>query len=204
MDGKRGGSGTFADAGKFDGVDIAVVKALAEFDRDGTAGGFDDRFDDAAGKLGIAHERGAIAAFDNFADRTAHVDINDIGAGKLARHRRGLGHDLRLVAEDLDGGGMLVGRHIEKRFRLFVAVTQGLGADHLGDGVGRAFFTAELTKGKVRHARHRGESKGAPDHNSADVYHVRSSPTGQWSEPVTSGRIKASLILSRRRFETRK
>ena len=83
-------------------------------------------------------------------------------------------------------------------------IAQRLGADHLGDGIGRALFAAELTKGKVGHARHRRKRECAAERNAADAYHVRSSPTGQWSEPVTSGRIKASFMFPRSRSETRK
>ena len=41
--GERGSAGALTDAGKFDGVDMAAVKALAEFDRDGAAGGLGSR-----------------------------------------------------------------------------------------------------------------------------------------------------------------
>ena len=61
-----------------------------------------------------------------------------------------------------------------------------------------------ITEGEVRHSRHRGQRKGAGKLHRSNLHHCRSSPTGQWSEPMTSGRMKASLILSRRRSETRK
>ena len=92
------------------GVDIAAVPAFAKFHGHGCVNSLDDRFDDTPGELGVAHERRAVAAADDLPDRTAHVDIENIRAGVFQRHGSGLGHDLRLVAEDLCGGRMLVRR----------------------------------------------------------------------------------------------
>ena len=92
------------------GVDVSAIPAFAEFHGHGHVHGLDDRFNDASSELGVAHERRTVAAADDLAHRAAHVDVQNIRAGVCQRHGRGLSHDLRLVAENLCGGRMLVRR----------------------------------------------------------------------------------------------
>ena len=92
------------------GVDVPAVPPFAEFHGHGHIHGLDDRLNDAPGELGVTHERRTVAAADDLAHRAAHVDVQNVRAGVRQRHGRGLGHDLRLVAEDLHGGRVLVRR----------------------------------------------------------------------------------------------
>ena len=65
-------------------------------------------------KLRRLHQRRAVSGFDDLPDRAAHIYIEDIRAGISQRHTRGLGHYLRLVAEDLHGAGVFLRRDIQE------------------------------------------------------------------------------------------
>ena len=108
--GDGGRANLLAHLRKGHGVDIAAVPAFAEFHGHGCVNSLDDRLNDAPGELRVAHECRAVAAADDLPDRAAHVDVENVRAGVFQRHGCGLGHDLRLVAEDLCGGRMLVRR----------------------------------------------------------------------------------------------
>ena len=204
MDGDRGRAGGLAHTGKLHGVDVPAVPALAEFHRDGDVDRPDHGLDDLPREDGVAHEGAAVAAFDDLADRAAHVDIQNVRPGERERHRRGLRHDLRLVAEDLRRDGAILRRAIEQRLGFFVAVDERAGADHLGAGERRPLPITETAEGRVRHARHRRERHAPGDGYGSYVHKESSKPTGQWSLPSIWFRIKASSILSAMRSETRK
>ena len=165
------------------GVDVSAVPALAEFHGHGHIDGLDDRLDDSPGELGIAHERRTVAAADDLAHRAAHIDIQNVRTGVCQRHGRGLGHDLRLVAEDLHGGGVLVRRRPEQLLRFFIVIDQRLGAHHFRAGEGGALRAAQRAKRRIGHARHGRERERAADLDVSDLHHAISSSTGQWSLP---------------------
>ena len=102
-----------------------------------------------------------------------------ISPGYLARHDRGLGHNVRFMAEYLRGAGVLVLRDIEQRFCLFVLIYQRFGAYHLGSCERRAESAADAAEGKVRHSRHRRESQVPAQLDIAYLHHDMSSPPGQ-------------------------
>ena len=165
------------------GVDVPAVPAFAEFHGHGHIHGLDDRLNDAPGELGVTHERRTVAAADDLAHRAAHVDVQNVRAGVCQRHGRGLGHDLRLVAEDLHGGRVLVRRRPEQLLRFFIVIDQRLGAHHFRAGEGSALRAAQRTKWRVGHARHGRERERAADLDVSDLHHAISSSTGQWSLP---------------------
>ena len=165
------------------GVDVAAVPAFAEFHGHGCIDGFDDRLNDAPGELWVAHERRAVAAADDLADRTAHVDVQNVRAGVFQRHGRGLGHDLRLVTEDLCGGRMLIRRRPEQLLRLFVMIDQRLGTHHFRAGEGGTLRAAQRAKRRIGHARHGREHERSANVHVSDLHHAISSSTGQWSLP---------------------
>ena len=165
------------------GVDVPTVPAFAEFHGHGHIHGLDDRLDDAPGELGVTHERRTVAAADDLAHRAAHVDVQNVRAGVCQRHGRGLGHDLRLVAEDLHGGRVLVRRRPEQLLRLFIVIDQRLGAHHFRAGEGSTLCAAQRAKWRVGHARHGRERERAADLDVSDLHHAISSSTGQWSLP---------------------
>ena len=84
----------------------------------------------------------------------------------------GLLHTHGIAAEDLGGGGMLVGAQMEQRYGFFVLVAQGLGADHLGDGQVRTLLPADGAEGKVGHSGHGAEGQHAGDVYAANVHRV--------------------------------
>ena len=144
------------------------------------------------GELRRAHEGGAVAGFDDFADGAAHVDVYYLGPGDVERAPSALGHGLRFVAEDLGRDGPAELRHVQQRGGLAVIIAQSLGADHLGVNERRALLKTEPAEGRVRDARH-GRQHG-PARKVERAYgkaraHLRSSPTGQWSEPIISGQM---------------
>ena len=111
-DGRR--SCLLADLRKLNCVDAAVIPALAEFDRDGLIHRGHDGLDYPPRKLRRLHQRRAVSGFDDLPDRAPHIYIEDIRAGIPQRHARGLGHYLRLVAEDLHGAGVFLRRDIQE------------------------------------------------------------------------------------------
>ena len=189
VDGDGGGPRLLADLGKRHRVHAAAVPALAEFHRHRLIHSGADGLNDAPGQLRVPHKGRAVAGFDDLSHGAAHVDIQNIRPGSFQGHTGGLGHDLRLVAEDLYGAGVLVLGDIQQGFGLFIVVDQGLGADHLRGGEGRALLTADLPEGEIRHPGHGAQRQPPLEFHIADLYHVMSSPTGQWSEPMTSDRM---------------
>ena len=183
MHGDSGCARLLAHLRKGHGVDVPTVPAFAEFHGHGHIHGLDDRLDDAPGELGIAHECRTVAAADDLAHRAAHVDVQNVRAGVCQRHGRGLGHDLRLMAEDLHGGRVLVRRRPEQLLRLFIVIDQRLGAHHFRAGEGSTLCAAQRAKWRVGHARHGRERERAADLDITDLHHVISSSTGQWSLP---------------------
>ena len=72
------------------------------------------------------------AGLADLAHRAAHVEVDHVGAG-VGGHRRGLAHDRRVVAEELDRDRMLVGVDAQELLdRALVAVGEAEAGDHLG------------------------------------------------------------------------
>ena len=147
--------------GKVHGVHAAAVPALAEFHRHGDGDRRLYGLHDPACQLRVAHQGRAVAGFDDLPHGAAHIDVQHVRPRELQRQSRRLRHDLRLVAEDLHGAGMLVLRQVQQRPGLFVLIDQSLGRDHLRGGQGRPLRPAEGAKGKVRHPGHGGQGHPA-------------------------------------------
>ena len=165
-------AGLLGHAGEGHGVDAAPVPALAELHRHRHADALAHRLDDARGALHIAHQGRAVPGLDDLAHGAAHVDIHDLRAGERQRQGRGLGHDLRLMAEDLHRGGMLPLRQVAESFGLFVPVAQGAGGDHLRGGQGGALLPAEGAEGEIRHPRHGGQQHPPGQFYVSDCVHA--------------------------------
>ena len=174
---------------KVHGIDAAAVPALAEFHRDGHRHGFLHALDDFPREFRILHQGGAVSGFDHLAHGAAHVDVDHLRPGDLQREGRALRHHLRLMAEDLGGAGVAVLRDVQELLRLLVVIAERPGRDHLRRRERRAEGEAHAAKGEVRHPRHGAEGQIAVQLDVSDLHHAMSSPTGQWSEPMISGRI---------------
>ena len=163
--------GAFQSAGKVHGVDAAPVPALAEFHRHGHGNSFLHRLHDPSRQGRVLHEGGAVPGLHDLAHGTAHVDIQNVRAGELQCQLCPLGHDLRLVAEDLHGPGAFLRQAVEQGFGLLVPVHQGLGGDHLRGAQRRPFPAAEGAEGKVRHPRHGGQHRPSLQFDVSDFRH---------------------------------
>ena len=85
MDGDHPRPLALGDARKFRRVERGLIPAEPHLDGDRDADGFHRRCNQAAGKVRFAHQGAArLAARDLFC-RTAHVDVDDVGASRLGQ-----------------------------------------------------------------------------------------------------------------------
>ena len=115
-----------------------------------------------------------------------------------------LGHGLRFAAENLGCQRVFIGAAHEQGLALCVLIYQRLGAYHLGIGQGCAQLPAYCAEAAVGYACHGGEDQLVFDFYVSYLYHVKSSPTGQWSEPSISLQMYALEMLSLSLSETMK
>ena len=80
-------------------------------------------------------------------------------------------HAYRVAAENLGGGGGLLLPHLQQGDGLFVLITQGLGADHLGAGQPRPLLPADGAEGHVRHPSHGTQGQGRFNLDSSNGDH---------------------------------
>ena len=144
--------------------------APAELGGDRHGHGLDDRLHDAARLFRIFHQRSAVAVVDDFGHGTAHVDVDDVGAGMLNGDLSGLCHADRVTAENLYGGGVLAGELLQQRKRLFIVIAQGLGRDQLRNGVTGAQLGTDLAEGHIRYAGHGGQCQAGVDLNGSNSH----------------------------------
>ena len=81
---------------------------------------------------------------------------------------------------------------MQQRAGFPVIIAQSLGADHLGVHQRRALLETEPAEGGIRDPGHGREHRPARKLHAAyrkARAHLRSSPTGQWSEPIISGQM---------------
>ena len=170
MDGHGRRAGLLHHTGKLHTVDGALVPAQTEFDGDGpSARAADHGLQHPGGQLRGAHEPRAVPALGHLGDRTAHVDVDDLGARDLGGQSSGLFHAGRVAAEDLGGGGMLDLPQLEQGDGFFVLVAERLGADHLGDGVAAAQLPANRAEAQIGDAGHGGQDQFGRYGDAANV-----------------------------------
>ena len=182
----RRGAGALAHFGERHGIDIAFIKALAEFDRHRYVHRTDNRFDDLRRKIGRFHERAPVAGLHDLPNGAAHVDVDDLGAAQLPHLARSLRHAYGIAAEDLYGEGRISLGADEQRFRLAVLIHERLGGDHLARGERRAVSPAKEPERGVRHAGHRREKEPPGKLHVSDFYHVLTGASPQrdgWAAP---------------------
>src|SRR5262249_47418402 len=80
VDGDRVDALTLGDVRDLDRVDGALVPARADLDRERHADSLAQRPEEHGGAQRIAHERGALALGDDLRHRTAHVEVDRVGA----------------------------------------------------------------------------------------------------------------------------
>ena len=155
MDRHSGHPGGLHGLRKLHAVDGALVPAQAEFDgHRPLTGAPHHRLSHPDGLVHVPHQAGAVAGVGHLGHRAAHVDIDDIRAGHLSGDGCGLLHAFLVAAENLGGAGMFPLPQLEQRDGLLVLIAQGLGADHLGNGVPGAQLPADGTEGHIGHTCH--------------------------------------------------
>ena len=107
-------------------------------------------FDHGPAQIRVQHQFAARSAAGDFGRRTSHIDIQDIEFDALFPHNgNGMGQDLRLVAEQLDGiypaGGIIP----QKLHTFMIAEGDGLGTGHLADAPGRTVPHHKMPAGGV-------------------------------------------------------
>ena len=138
-------------------VDLAVVPPGAHLHGHRDLHGLRHRGDDRLRVLGLAHQAAAGVVLRDFRHRAAHVDVDDVGAHAFD-DLRGIGHLLRIAAEDLDRDGTLFLGVLGVLERAIDPAHESLGAHHLGDDqAAPAAALHQAAEGGIRHARHGGE-----------------------------------------------
>ena len=119
----------------------------------------------------IAHQRRAGLAAGDMTRRTAHVDIDDVGAGRF-RDPCALRHPMRLATRELDDmradAGCLAA---QKRHR--PAVHEFVAGGHLGDDQSGAEGGGKPSKGGIGDAGHRRQENPVGDSNLAYFQRLR-------------------------------
>ena len=101
----------------------------------------------------VAHERSARQSARNFPGWAAHINVDNLRAGRLDA-ARGLRKGLRLSPNQLNS----VRRDafaLGPRHGFHVAFEKNLRRDHFGEGQSGAETARYATHGKIGHARHR-------------------------------------------------
>ena len=111
------------------------------------------RFDDAPYAAGLARQRRAQAHAREVIDRTAEIDVDEVGAARF-RKGRGPGEFIGLVAGELDAEAGLVRRPTNEGELAAAPLAQPAGDHHLADEHARTQFPRELAVGQVRALRH--------------------------------------------------
>ena len=116
----------------------------------------DHGFADPAGELGIAQQGRAARRLDDLGHRAAHVDVDDIGAGRL-RHPGRLRHHPGVAPHQVHRDRRLIPIEVHQPERFPMPADERLAADHLGAGQPGAELPSDLSEGRVGDARHRGD-----------------------------------------------
>ena len=120
----------------------------------------DDRAGDAFQNGEVLQQGRAAVAGNDFVDRAAEVEVEEIRLHPVAHHAGGFTEVFRVSPEELDTQGPLAGSKIEVFHCPGVLAEDTLGGDKLRDhDVGSLFF-AKPAKNLIRHPRHRRKVEG--------------------------------------------
>ena len=118
-----------------------------------------------SGVIEIAHQRRTGLAAGHVARRTAHVDIDDVGAGGFG-DPRALRHPVRLAAGELHDMRADAGR-LAAQPRHRPAVDEIVAGGHFGDDEAGAEARGQTSKRRIGDPRHRREKDPVGDRNIA-------------------------------------
>ena len=140
-------------ARQFRSVEAGAVPAQPHLQRHGHLDRRDHRIDKRHRQIEIAHQRRPTGLARHFARRTAHVDVDDLGA-QIDSDPRAFRHPLRLAAGELhherpEAFADCLAQHVSPR-------PDQLGArHHLRNDQPGAQILRQPAERQVRHARHR-------------------------------------------------
>ena len=124
----------------------------------------------------IAHQCAAGELAGDLAGRTAHVDVDDVGAEPF-RDAGTLGHPVRFAPGKLHGEGTLA-RKLGPAQHVAALAHQFFAGDHLGDDKPRPKPVCGLPERQIRDARHRGQHHAVREADRADREARRGAITG--------------------------
>ena len=152
------------------GVAFGVVPSRAHLHRHRNLHGPGHRVDDARRLLRLAHQAAAGVVLRDLRHRTAHVDVDDVGAHALD-DLRGCRHLVGIAAEDLNRDRPFFFRVLGVLERPVDAAHESLRADHLGDDEAAAAVALdEASERRVGHARHRGYRERGREFDRANLH----------------------------------
>ena len=142
-----------------EGIATRVVPAAPDLHRHWEARGVPDRADDAADEAHVLEAARATVVADHLLDRTAEVNVHEIGLEQLRDHAGSPGHDRGVSAVDLDANRPLDGLKPHLCEHPLDPQRDPHRGDELGhDDIGPV-AAANLPEGGLRHPRHGGEEE---------------------------------------------
>ena len=163
----RGDDGADQLLGQRGGIEAGVVPAEPHLHGDRHPGGADRRLDQPAGMVEVAHQGRARIAADDPLGRTAHVDVDDPGAGAFG-DPNGFPHPVRLAAGKLDDVGLDPGPFGAK-LRLHGAADELVGRHHLGYDEACSEALGDASEGDVGHPGQGRKNRPRPDLDGTDL-----------------------------------
>ena len=158
-------AGGLGAARQFRRVEGTIVPAEPHLQRHRHFHGGDRRLDQCQRVIEIAHQRRAGLAAGHVARRTAHVDIDDFGAGGFG-NPRAFRHPADLAARELNDMRTDSGR-LAAQPRHWAAVDEIVAGGHFGNHKSGAERCGQTPKRRIGDARHRRQKDPIGDLNIA-------------------------------------
>ena len=150
----------------------------------------------ADGGVGLSSAEAPAPVFVTLRDGAAEVDVDDVGARRLA-HPRGISDRGRVRPEHLDRERMLVARDPQVAERALVAVREPAGGDHLRADEACAEAPSLPAEGLDGDARHRREHDARGNLDVADLERRGEVGRGDSEELSATARVVNARPLDR-------
>jgi len=162
----------FGHLGHLDRVEMLVVPAAANLDRERHGERLAQGAQDERGARHIPHERGALALGGDLGHGTAHVEVHDVGAERLAA-LRGAHQELGVLAQELHGQRALLGVVGGDRVGMRMVHQQRRGVHLFRGGQAAAALPRDEPEGRIGDAGHGSQPGRRLDLDSADLHGSR-------------------------------
>src|SRR5690606_25237699 len=153
VQGQGPGAGVLAAQRDLDGVARLLAPATADLHRGGQRRGAIHRTDDRLHEVQVLEAPGAAVAGDHLLDRTAEIDVDEIGPVDIGDQRRGVRHRHRVRPEDLHADRTLHFVEAQVLVRARAAPPDALRAHELADHDVRAEAAAQAPERRFAHPR---------------------------------------------------